>query len=155
MWYWGRPTLKWFWIPRTRNCDSLWIDFFSAPVVCRILRVSHPGFKPAAVKTSFGETLSVWIKAVWNRRSSLLSPPCMQTGYKLSHLRKSPFPPPTSFYLPIGRWMLEIRIPGETWDGENRNKDVPMSGSDVSLSSAFPFIPRAPVKQRQGEREHI
>lgn len=60
-------------------------------------------------------------------------------------------PPSTSFYLPIGRWMVEIRIPGETWDGENRNKDFPMSGTDVSFSTAFPFHPKGSC-QTEGRR---
>lgn len=75
--------------------------------------------------------------------------PLMQTGYKLSQLRKSP--PSSSFYLPIGRWMVEIRIPGETWDGENRNKDFPMSGTDVSFSTAFSFHPKGSC-QTEGRR---
>lgn len=60
-------------------------------------------------------------------------------------------PPSTSFYLPIGRWMVEIRIPGETWDGENRNKDFPMSGTNVSFSAAFPFHPESSC-QTEGRR---
>lgn len=80
--------------------------------------------------------------------------PLMQTGYKLSQLRKSP--PSTSFYLPIGRWMVEIRIPGETWDGENRNKDFPMSGTDVSFSTAFPFHPKGSCQtEARRTRAHI
>lgn len=47
--------------------------------------------------------------------------------------------------------MVEIRIPGETWDGENRNKDFPMSGTDVSFSTAFSFHPKGSC-QTEGRR---
>lgn len=122
------------------------------------LRESQPGFRSASVKMSFRTTRSpacsnskrFEICAPTSSHSrALCSSPLMQTGYKLSQLRKSP--PSTSFYLPIGRWMVEIRIPGETWDGENRNKDFPMSGTDVSFSTAFPFHPKGSC-QTEGRR---
>lgn len=47
--------------------------------------------------------------------------------------------------------MVEIRIPGETGDGENRNKDFLMSGTDVSFSTAFPFYPEGSC-QTEGRR---
>lgn len=141
-------------------CFSCPVSVFSSKLSAP--EIPGPGFRSVPVKISFRTTRSpvcsnskrfeICAPASSHSRA-LCGSPLMQTGYKPSQLRKSP--PSTSFYLPIGRWMVEIRIPGETWDGENRNKDFPMSGTDVSFPLLFPFIPRAPVRQREGEREHI
>lgn len=152
-----------------KQCQHLCFRFLGifsedSPVVCHCsypdsrLRDSQPGFSSASVKMSFRTTRSpvcsnskrFEICAPTSSHSrALCGSPLMQTGYKLSQLRKSP--PSTSFYLPIGRWMVEIRIPGETLDGENRNKDFPMSGTDVSFSTAFPFHPKGSC-QTEGRR---
>lgn len=50
--------------------------------------------------------------------------------------------------------MVEIRIPGETWNGENRNKDFPMSGTDVSFSPTSPFHPQGSC-QTKGKRMRV
>lgn len=78
---------------------------------------------------------------------------CKSSAYadRLQAVSIEEIPPSTSFYLPIARWMVEIRIPGETWDGENRNKDFPMSGTNVSFSTAFPFHPEGSC-QTEGRR---
>lgn len=154
-----------------KPCQHLHFCFFGifriggdSHVVCHCscsnsqLRDSQPGCRSASVKMSFRTTRSpvcsnskqfeICAPASSHSRA-LYDSPLMQTGYKLSQLRKSP--PSSSFYLPIGRWMVEIRIPGETWDGENRNKDFPMSGTDVSFSTAFPFHPKGSC-QTEGRR---
>lgn len=117
-----------------------------------------PSFRSVSVKTSFRTTCSA---AHFNSKRFEMCAPTLSHSRPLC--KSSPYtdwlqavsieeiPPSTSFYLPIGRWMVEIRIPGETWDGENRNKDFPMSGTNVSFSTAFPFHPESSC-QTEGRR---
>lgn len=127
-------------------------------VLFQNIGLETPSFRSVSVKTSFRTTCSA---AYFNSKQFEMCAPTLSHSRALC--KSSPYtdwlqavsieeiPPSTSFYLPIGRWMVEIRIPGETWDGENRNKDFPMSGTNVSFSTAFPFHPESSC-QTEGRR---
>lgn len=127
-------------------------------VLFQNLGLEIPSFRSVPMKTSFRTTRSA---SHFNSKQFEMCAPALSHSRALC--KSSPYtdwlqavsieeiPPSTSFYLPIGRWMVEIRIPGETWDGENRNKDFPMSGTNVSFSTAFPFHPES-FCQTEGRR---
>lgn len=130
----------------------------SVTVLFQNLSLEIPSFRSVLMKTSFRTTRSA---SHFNSKQFEMCAPALSHSRALC--KSSPYtdwlqavsieeiPPSTSFYLPIGRWMVEIRIPGETWDGENRNKDFAMSGTNVSFSTAFPFHPKSSC-QTEGRR---
>lgn len=133
-------------------CHCSFLDaFFSSPEI--------PSFRSVPVKKHPLEQLAQQARS--NSKPFEMCAPtlshsralCKSSAYadRLQAVSIEEIPPSTSFYLPIGRWMVEIRIPGETWDGENRNKDFPMSGTNVSFSTAFPFHPEGSC-QTEGRR---